>query len=174
MLQLGNLMVITWPRSRFKKKRIKGSNFICTQPVLRDVLRSYAQLIVRSGPDWVWHLILDVSVMVRILKFYFEEAIIFVIFFLSRICSNLFFGFRYPYFCLNCFFYDYSQRDAPIFLLSLLHRFWLNGLLFREIMIVCLDDYTDPSPSFVLEGRLRCHSLCMKWKIATECASELT
>ena len=41
-------------------------------------------------------------------------------------------------------------------------------------MIACLDDYAEPSPSFDLEGRLRCHSLCTKQKIVTECASELT
>ena len=36
------------------------------------------------------------------------------------------------------------------------------------------NDYAEPLPSSDLEGRLRCHSLCMKQKIATECASELT
>ena len=41
-------------------------------------------------------------------------------------------------------------------------------------MTACLDDYMEPSPSFVLEGRLRCHSLCTKRKIVTECDSELT
>ena len=41
-------------------------------------------------------------------------------------------------------------------------------------MTACLDDYTEPSPSFVLEGRLRCHSLCTKRQIVTECASGLT
>ena len=29
----------------------KGSNFICTQPALCDVLQPYAQLIARLDPD---------------------------------------------------------------------------------------------------------------------------
>ena len=29
----------------------KGSNFICIQPALRDVLQSYAQLIAHLDPD---------------------------------------------------------------------------------------------------------------------------
>ena len=41
-------------------------------------------------------------------------------------------------------------------------------------MTACLDDCMEPSPSFVLEVRLRCHSLCTKGQIVTECASELT
>ena len=41
-------------------------------------------------------------------------------------------------------------------------------------MTACLDDYREPSPSFVSEGRLRYHSLCTKRHIVTECASELT
>ena len=40
-------------------------------------------------------------------------------------------------------------------------------------MTACLDDYAEPSTSFILEGRLRCHSLCTKQQITTECASEL-
>ena len=41
-------------------------------------------------------------------------------------------------------------------------------------MISIFNDYAEPSPSSDLEGRLCFHSLCMKWNIATECASELT
>ena len=41
-------------------------------------------------------------------------------------------------------------------------------------MTACLDGYTKPSSSFVLEGRLRFHLLCTKQNIVTECASELT
>ena len=41
-------------------------------------------------------------------------------------------------------------------------------------MTTCLDDYTDPSPYFVLEGRLQFHSLCTKRQIVNECAPKLT
>ena len=44
-LQLGLLRVVMWSGSRFFDTKDIGSKFICTQPILRDVLQSYVQLI---------------------------------------------------------------------------------------------------------------------------------
>ena len=93
--------------------------------------------------------------MFRILTDHFEQAVI-----LLRVCRTSFFLISLSLsFCLNCFFLVITVSGMPQFFISLLYRFWLNGLLFREIMTACLDDYAEPSPSFVSEGRLWC-SLC--------------
>ena len=41
-------------------------------------------------------------------------------------------------------------------------------------MTADFNDYAEPSPYYDLEGRIRCHSLCTKRPIMTECASGLT
>ena len=133
-------------------------------PVLRDVLRSYTKLIVHLDPVWVLEYFPwcsgDSSDTDSLLK----KGSHFVIFFFCRgfVVTSFFLVLLSLSFAWTVSFCDYSQRDAPVFFLSLLHRFWLNGLLFWEIMTVCLDDYREPSPSFVSEGCLWCHSLCMK------------
>ena len=48
-------------------------------------------------------------------------------FLLLRVRMTSFFFSLSLSFCLNCFFGDYIQRDAPVFV-SLLPRFWLVGL----------------------------------------------
>ena len=169
MLQLGLLRVITWPGSWFKKQRIKAQDlFVPTlslwcPSVLCSVNRAF------RIPFELWSIVLDVLVMVQILKVYLKKAVILYSFFLPRICSNLFFGFTIHVFFLNCFFLWLQLAGCHnVCFLSLLHRLWVNGLLFREIMTACLDDYREPSPSSVLEGRLRCHSLCTKRQIVTD------
>ena len=152
MLQLGLLRVITWPGSRFKKQRIKAQ-IICTHPLF----------VMFFKPKLSWSCVRpcsslcpNIPMMVRMLTFYFEKAVISLL----RVCrSSFLFDFVIPVFCLDCFFCDYSQRDAPVFV-SLLHRFWLVGLLFWEMVTACLYDYSEPSLSFILEGLLGCYSLC--------------
>ena len=69
--------------------------------------------------------------------------------FVLRVCrTSFFFDFVIPVFCLNCFFCDYSQRDAPVFLKSPSHvlTYWafilrdndfLSLRLFGTITIFC-------------------------------------
>ena len=70
----------------------------------------------------------DIPMMVWILTIYFENRQSFP--FVLRVCkTSFFFDFVIPVFCLNCFFLYLQSARCPSFV-SLLHRFWLIGLLF--------------------------------------------
>ena len=149
MLQLGILRVISWPGSRFKKQRIKAQNLFV--PTCSSWCSSILNSVNRAL-DLVWVFALIFQWWFRYWQFILNRQ---SFIFCWGFVGPLSFLFYYPCLFPELFLFVITVSGMPqFFFLSLLHRFWLNGLLFRVIMTVCLDDYREPSPSFVSEGRL--------------------
>ena len=84
----------------------------------------------------------------------FEKAVIFATFFCCwGFVTTSFFWFIIPYFCLTVFVLRLQSAGCPNFFLSLLQRFWANGLFFLR----CKDClfHGGPTPSLDSEGVIR-------------------
>ena len=136
MLQLGLLRVVTRSGSLFKKQRIKAKNvFVPTRSSWCSSVLCLANCAFRILVEF-WNVGPDIPVMVQKLNvclrmqsflwpFSFCWGFVWPLSFLILLSLS---------FAWTIYFVITTSGMPQFFFLSLLHRFWLNGLLFWEIM----------------------------------------
>ena len=123
MLQLGLLRVITWPGSRFKKQKIKAQ--ILFVPTRSSWCSSNLRSVDRAL-DLVWVFALMLQWWFGYWQFILNrQSFIFCWGFVGPLPLC----FCYPSLLPDLFLLWLQSAGCPSFI-RLLHRFWLNGLLF--------------------------------------------